>query len=199
MTRALKSLPVNLVNDPALPVSLFDPKWSDPAVAAQVALTLLRGLPRPKDEPLVDVDALPAQKRTASDERSFVFAPPLTFGRAQVKAGSFGELHRRYTYGGGRPAANFHAQAVAFGFFDDGRAFLRATVGCHDGSFGNTCALTLKVFTGDVLLGAVAWTATLDPGQSNDVARVLKDPRVAAQFAAIDRAVVTFSATPGAF
>jgi hypothetical protein len=199
MVRVLKSLPVNLVSDPSLPVSLFDPKWNDPAVAAKVALELARSLPRPGKDPLVDVTALPVQKKTASEERTFVFQAPLTFGANAVKAGSFGELHRRYTYGGGRPPANFHAQAVAFAVFDDGRYFLRAKVGCHDGSFGNTCTLTLKLFAGDTPLGGTSFSATLDPGKDVDAAVTGSDPQIAARFVDVDRAVVVFSATPGSF
>lgn len=112
----------------------------------------------------------------------------------RVKGAGWGELHRRYTFGGGRPPVNFHAQALCFGADEHGRWFVRANVGRFDGAWGNEAGLTVTFSAGGVALGAVVWTREMDPAGDVDVELSGTDAALARSFAALDRIDVVFYA-----
>lgn len=191
----LRSYPINLVPDPELPRGLFDPRWEDPRITAKVALEhYKRRTARGPFPAAALAPVLPRYPRAKCDARSFALTHVVELGGARVKGSGFGELHRRYTFGGGRPPVNFHAQALCFGADDRGRWFLRANVGRFDGPWGNEAALVVAFFAKDAPLGGVVWTRTLDPAGDVDVELVGVDAALAGAFDALDRADVTFYA-----
>lgn len=196
----VRSYKVNLNPDPDLPVSLFDPKWNEPVVAQRVALKSWRELgPVPVLSALCGEDELESFRRLHKEERTFHLIDPVDEGGLRKKGGSYGELHKHFSWGGRRPNANFHAQAVAFAFGSDGTFIVSGRVGCWDGSFENQAHLQVRVFAGDDCVGAVSWTSTLKPKEDKDVRLFGKSDDVAKQFDAIDRVEVAFVAVPGDF
>lgn len=189
----MRSYPVNLNPDPDLPRGLFDPRWQDPAIASRVAFTVYRRLSFDEAPLRLVVDGLPEQKAMVTDARVFPLVDVHEHDGAKFKGGSFGELHRRYSFGGRRPTVNFHAQAVCFGVDDKGRFYLRSKVGRFDGGWGNDAALVVKLHAGDELVGAVYWAGELDPPKDVHVHLLGKDPVVAARFAELTEARVAFT------
>ena len=192
----MRTYPVKLGASDGMPTSLFDPRWRDPAVAARVAFTLYcRHDFAGADAPLAPVPA--PQKAELTDARTFPLVHVHDAGHdgaaTRFKGGSYGELHRRYSFGGKRPTVNFHAQAVCFGVDDAGRFYLRSKVGRFDGGWGNDAALVVKLHAGDELLGAIAWQGALDPPQDVHVQIVGVDARLAARFDDVTHAHVAFT------
>lgn len=195
----IKTVPVNLSRDPSLPTGIHDPKWKDAAVAARVAFnTYQRLLLDPALFPstttlLPDAKAAPDFKGGV-DKRTFAFlAPePIPSRNLRFRGGSYGEIHRRYSFGGRLPAVNFHAQAVIFGADSDGRFFLQATVGRMDGGWGNKASLVVKLTGSGGDVGNIAWTHEMDPPMDHHVVVTGRDPALAAAFDGLGNALTTF-------
>lgn len=190
----LRTYKVDLTHDPALPVSLFDPKWNDPEVAARVALEAYKRLPLDSAElPPLAREGLPEQKRTASDTRVFPLEHVQEIHGLRLKGGSYGELHKKYSYGGRRPTVNFHAQSVCFGLDSEGRYFLRARVGRFDGAWGNDAVLSVTFYAGDEEIGGSHWAGALDPPHDIDVEVIGLDAALKDRFDEVTSARVAFT------
>ncbi|MEW5848653.1 MAG: hypothetical protein AB2A00_07550 [Myxococcota bacterium] len=195
----MKTYPVNLNRDPNLPTGIHDPKWRNPAVASVVAFnayqrTMMEHRGEFPEKPLVTSDALKDARTGTVEKRSFMTAQVHTVQgwNLHFKGGSYGEIHRRYAFGGRLPAVNFHAQNVFFGVDSDGRYFLRAVVGRMDGGWGNKAALSATFLTDKGDLGGVLWQHEMDPPQDYPFVLVGKDARLAAEFNNLREILVVF-------
>ena len=189
----MRAFPVNLNPDPDLPRGPFDPRWQDPHVASKVAFTVWTRLSFKDGQATLVLDELPEQRAMFTESRRFPLDVVHAHDGKRFKGGSYGELHRRYSFGGKRPTVNFHAQALCFGVDDAGRFYLRSKVGRFDGGWGNDAALVVKLHAGDELLGAIVWLGALDPPKDVHVQIVGKDATLAARFDDVTHAHVAFT------
>jgi hypothetical protein len=191
----MKSYDVNLGGkDGGMPTSLFDPRWNEPEVAARVAFTIYCRVPFDGEVELLD-DRVVSAPANLVDARTFSFAHVHERNGIKVKAGSFGELHRRYA--AASHTANFHAQAVAFAVDSLGHFLLTAIVGRFDGPWGNHATLAATFFAGQERIGAATWSKAMDPAGDHRVVVAGTDERIAAKFDAIDHADIAFVARTG--
>ncbi|HEY4222980.1 MAG TPA: hypothetical protein VGO62_16600 [Myxococcota bacterium] len=195
----MKSYPVNLGQSgkDGLPAGLFDPRWKDPAVAARVAFTVYCRVPFHDDKsPRPLTRDFRSGAAALTDARTFplVHEHVLDDG-TRVKCGSYGELHRRYSFG--THTANFHAQTVVFAADSRGRFLLSAVVGRFDGPWGNDATLSATFSAGAQPIGAVVWTRAMDPAGDHRVVVTGVDAALATAFPALDRAALAFTARTG--
>jgi hypothetical protein len=194
----VRSYPVNLLPDPRLfPRDLFDPRWKDPRIAANVArqtYVRLTGDPAAFEAPPAGREALTGFSAKTTESRTFTFIPPLDVPErgTRLKAGAYNELHRRYAFGNKKPTLNFHAQVVCFGADSAGRIFLRATVGRFGGEDGNEVGLELALFASDQSAGGLRWTAAMDPAQDVEVVLLARSDDLARVFDRLSGARVSF-------
>ncbi len=196
----VKTYPVNLAREPGMPTGIHDPAWKDPAVATKVGLdhyarVMSQGLPR---QAFQTVETLAPMRRGAVETRSFVLTTvtPLA-GGVRVRAGSYGEIHRRYSFGGRLPPANFHAMAVGFGVDSLGQCFLKALVGRMDGGWGNRAALSVVFASDQGELGGISWVGELDPPGDKPVLVLAQDKALKDGSDALTTATVTFQTVHG--
>lgn len=196
----VKTYPVNLAREPGMPTGIHDPAWKDPVVASKVGLeqyhralsqgTAVAALRTP-------ADLAPLRKGTV-ETRTFALSQVHTLPNGtRVRTGSFGEIHRRYSFGGRLPGANFHAMVVAFGVDSTGRCFLKATVGRHDGAPGNRGALSVGFSTATGELGGLAWEGELDPAGDHPVLLLAQAAPLQAAFDDVTTATVVFLTVHG--
>lgn len=197
----VRSYPVNLVPDLELPRGLFDPRWAEPRIAAKVALEVYKRAlfsHAPFDAgPLLPARDLPRFPRSKTQSRSFALEAPLGVGAGpgpRFRGGAINELHHRYTFGGGQPPVNFHAQVITFGVDESGRYMLRATLGRYDGRWGNDAALTLALEADGTALGGVVCAREMDPAGDQEISVLGADPALARAFFELDRITVSFYA-----
>jgi hypothetical protein len=199
----LKTFTPTFKRDPGLPSGVWDPAWQRPEVASRVAADAYLTLRYAQDDfgpdALQDGAALPQLSDRYTEERRFALGEAKTFDDSptRLRGGSYGEIFKRYTYGGTRPAVNFHAQAVSFGVDSQGRYFLKGILGRVDGAWGNRAALICRFLAGERCVGGLSFQCELDPPQ--DVPFLLSgtSPRLAREFDAIDCAQLTFFAKSG--
>lgn len=193
----VKTYPVPAPTGPqsGMPVSLFDPRWNEPATAARIAHLLWSRLPAP-DPSVVVVERLQTSD-AKTDDRTLAVAVDVAADGRRLKGTSLGELHRRY--GTGVHTTNFHAQAVTCGVDDSGLFFLCATVGRFDGPWGNTALLAATFMKGaeHIVVGSVVWERNLDPVGDHKVVVVGQDPRLAKGFDDVTHIRFSFEAKTG--
>jgi hypothetical protein len=120
-----------------LPTSLFDPRWQDLDVAARVAREVLRRQWAGEGGgPMVAEAALPkwAGPSVATARRALPVGVLVPERGGWVRGMAVNELHLRRSFGGARPAYNFHAQIVTLAFDHEGRWMVRAFLGRFGGS-----------------------------------------------------------------
>lgn len=190
-----------------MPRDIFDTRWNEPSVAAQVAFVFYCRAdfsdPAVTTTTLVPVAKLPAQPTQNTSRRSFVLDQLRMFhdGTSEivVKGSSLGELHQRIRIPGRQPFINFHAQAVCFAADERGHFYLRAVVGRYDGRPGNSGTLTVTFRLADGSpVGAVLWQGPLDPTENRDIIVVGQDERLRSAFSDITSADVAFCPTHNA-
>lgn len=198
----IKSFTPNLKRDPGMPNGVWDPVWQKPDVAHRVAVEGYLALRMAQEDwgpdGLLAAAALPAFAPRNTEERTFALSEVRAFedSATRFKGGSYGEIFRRYTYGGTKPAVNFHAQAATFGVDSDGRYFLKAVVGRVDGGWGNKAALCCRWLAGGALLGGLVFEAELDPPQDVPFTLTGRSAALAARFDALDAAQLLFFSKP---
>jgi hypothetical protein len=133
--------------------------------------------------------ALAGSKRV---ERSFSLLPALESSSGSFRGGGYGEIHRRYMFGGPRPPVNFHAQQVCFGVDQEGLCYLRAVVGRFDGMWGNTARLEVTLRAGDADVATLAWSGELDPPRDVRVVCFQRSDAARDKFSALTDAQVRF-------
>jgi hypothetical protein len=183
---AIRSYPLTMVADRgALPASLFDPRWKDPAVGARVAFEVFRKKASTRDGEstrLVALESLPTFRNVDYGKVKLAIGAPTPLpelGR-EVRGIAVNELHRRYAYGGKVPARNYHAQVVTFAFDRQGRWLLRAFVGRFGGTTGDRATLLAKVWSGSAIGGAMIQHLLGEKDQ--EVVLAGQDERLAAAF-----------------
>jgi hypothetical protein len=198
MTKELKTYDIKLYPDPSMPDGVWDPKWNEPEVAIRVAINTykslrfqelnfeLSSLTPVEDLPLDDFD------QRLAERRNFILPDPIALEDLgnQFRGGSFGELFKRYSFG--IATIYFHAQAVNFGFDNEGRFMFHARVGRINGTWGKKAALSVSFNTPEGSIGSIGWAGELDPPRDIDVIIVGQDPQISAKFEAITDVDVAF-------
>lgn len=164
-----------------LPTSLFDPRWQDPEVAARVAREVLRRQGAGEwGGPLLGAAALPkgAGASAATAQRTLPVGVLLPEHGVWVRGMAVNELHLRRSFGGARPAYNFHAQIVTLVFDQEGRWMLRAFLGRFGGSASDQAQVVGLLRGGGFEGGAVLQANLQDQNQEVVVQGV--DPRLSA-------------------
>jgi len=197
----IKTLETKLTRDPTLPAGVWDPTWNDPEIAARIAAdafeqTLFGSEPIGEGQ-LVAAESLPKYPKKNTEERNFGLAKTRVVEGTDFKGGSYGEIFHRYTYGGTKPAVNFHAQAVIFGADAKGRYLLRARVGRVDGGWGCAAALKIEFVAGGRVLGGLFWEGELDPPKDVEISFKGTDAVLKDSFGALDEVRVQFYSRMG--
>lgn len=164
-----------------MPTSLFDPRWHDPAVAARVAREVLRRQGSgPGGGPMLAAAALPkwTGPSVAKAERAVPEGAMVPELGGWVRGMAVNELHLRRSFGGARPAYNFHAQIVALVFDHRGHWLVRAFLGRFGGSAADQAEVVALVRGGGFEGGAVLQANLQDQNQEVVVQGV--DVRLAA-------------------
>jgi hypothetical protein len=180
----VRTYAVSLNPPKALPRSAHDPKWRIADSAATMSLFAYhRSRLEARSGALTPVAELPEPPRD-SDQRRFVLLEPVEAAGLGVhfKGGGFGELHRRYAPGGGRPAVDFHAQSVCFGADSEGRYFLSAEIGRVFGLPGDRVTVVARFRAGSEVLGGVSWQGPVDHVGNQRIEVGGRDPVLAAMF-----------------
>jgi hypothetical protein len=193
---ALNVIKEKVKRDPTMPSGVWDPSWNDPEVARRVArdawLKVLYG-PEPIGQgQLIAAESLPKYPKKNTEERTFELGAPAEVDGLKFLGGSFGEIFRRYTYGGAKPAVNFHTQGLVFGADEKGRYFVRAQVGRVDGAWDCAAGLVVRFHAGDKALGGIVWEGELNPPKDVEVVFQGQDQELAKAFAELDRVTVSF-------
>lgn len=151
-----------------LPTSLFDPRWQDPEVAARVAREVLRRQGSGADGgPMVAASELPAWTgpSVATVQRTLPAGVMVPERGGWVRGMAVNELHLRRSFGGARPAYNFHAQIVALVFDHRGHWLLRAFLGRFGGSAADQAEVVARLQGGGFEGGAVLQANLQDQNQ----------------------------------
>ena len=200
----IKTFTPSFKRDPSLPSGVWDPMWQQPEVAARVAVDAYLALRyAQKDfgpDALLEPAAMSALSARFTEERSFGLGEVKLFegSTTRFRGGSYGEIYRRYTYGGTRAAVNFHAQAVTFGVDSEGRYFLKGVLGRVDGDWGNRAALTCRFLArGGQCVGGVSFSCALDPAHDEPFLVTGQSPRLAQGFDALESAQLSFFSKSG--
>jgi hypothetical protein len=198
----IRTHPVSLRPDPTLPTGVWDPLWEKPEVAARIAsntfLHLFYKGAKFDSDTLIADNKLPEFTKKNTEHRTFPLTQVLTLAQpsVQFRGGSYGEIYRRYTYGGPKPAVNFHAQQVSFGVDSEGRYFLSAVVGRVDGMWGNKVTLAARFVGTNGSFGALLWEGEVDPPKDYPVELFGKSERMANAFSQLKEVAISFYTKP---
>jgi hypothetical protein len=199
----IKTYTPSFKRDPSLPSGVWDPMWQQPEVATRVAVDAYVQLRQSREDfgpdALVEPAALPSLSLRYTEERRFELSEVKGFEGSQTKfrGGSYGEIYRRYTFGGTKPAVNFHAQAVIFGVDGEGRYFLKGALGRVDGDWGNRAALYCRFMAKGECVGGVSFDCALDPQHDEPFLVTGTSKKLAKCFASIEAAQLSFFSKSG--
>jgi len=204
---ALKTFELTeLKSDPTLPNGIWDPMWEKPEVATRVAMLAYKQLRLEAvdfgEAPLIDAADLQEHPKKRIETRTFALGTVHTFegSATKLRAGSYGEVFKRYTFGAGsgKASVNFHIQGLVFGVDSEGRWLVKGTVGRVDGGWGTKAGFVLQFVTKNgKTIGGVQCECELDPPKDVPVQFLGRDARLAADFDSLKEATLTFFSDPG--
>ncbi|MGC4115822.1 MAG: hypothetical protein QM765_14735 [Myxococcales bacterium] len=204
---SIKILPLpDLKRDPTLPTCIWDPMWEKPEVGTRMGMLAYQQLRFESAEfgagPLLAAETLPEHPKKRIETRRFVLDVVHTFegSATRLRAGSYGEVYKRYTFGvsSGKASANFHAQQLTFGADSDGRWFLKGVVGRVDGGWGTRAGLVMRFVTrGGEVVGGISCEHELDPPRDVPFQLLGRDPLLAKHFDQLHQADLIFFSDPG--
>jgi hypothetical protein len=176
-----------------IPISIWDPAFAQPEVAARVGLLAYSRFSHASFDGgvLGEPGGASGWKRREIELRRLVLPeaheiPQL--GRS-VRAVTIGEIFKKYNYGP-RGQVCFHAQWVTVGCDTRGAYFIDATVGQVFGSNETEVGLQVRFLSGDQVLAAGTWTGVSQPNENGSARLLGKDPRLIEWFPSLTAVIV---------